>query len=152
MAQPWISQSCGHRRMPCPFAEWAEVALKDGARLHAQDGQGTKRVGRGEGKSVISAQPCGVRARGAHKLSPESETWGRPHKSHIWAPSTLARGAWVLGRGGTPSHPRTGLCPRRLPSLRGPFRLGNLRRRGSSGLTLRIEATGGLSTPTSRGV
>lgn len=36
-------------------------------------------------------------------------------------------------------------CPLgRLSGLRGPFRLGNLRRWGSSGQTLRIEATGGL--------
>lgn len=38
------------------------------------------------------------------------------------------------------------------PLSRFPRILGNLRRWGSSGRTLRIETTGGLITPTSRGV
>lgn len=40
---------------------------------------------------------------------------------------------------------RLPLC--RLPGLRGPFGLGNLRRWGSSGRTLRIEVTGSLGAP-----
>lgn len=38
------------------------------------------------------------------------------------------------------------------PLGRFPRSLGNLRRWGNSGRTLRIETTGGLITPTSRGI
>lgn len=87
---PGIAQSCGHCKMPGLFAKRAEVAPKVGNRPHAQDRQGTRRVGQGKVRCFSSTQPQGVRAHTVGKLSPKSEKRGRPHKSCVWTPSILA--------------------------------------------------------------
>lgn len=63
--------------MPCPFAKRAEVALKEGVRLHAWDREGNRVGESGEERALQPYPAQGAGALGVSKLSLESKTQGK---------------------------------------------------------------------------